>query len=125
MSAMNLISFDTLRDMGERIMAELTPVLLALIGEWRTKKAVKKYADYLWVLGGELIRHVRTDEKGCKLPARAFTLKHIDGTGGPLWRHARGEQGHAVYDAVWRRFYQLSDTKSKTTVTNSAEEPIS
>ena len=38
---------------GERIVAEFTPFLLALISERRTKKTVKKYADYLWVLGGE------------------------------------------------------------------------
>ena len=92
---------------GERIVAEFTPFLLALISERRTKKTVKKYADYLWVLGGELIRRVLTDEKARKLPARTLILKHIDETGGPLWRHARDEQEHAVYDAVCRRFYQF------------------
>ena len=98
---------------GERIVAEFTPFLLAVIAERRTKKTVKKYADYLWVLGGELIRRVSTDEKARKLPARTLILKHIDETGGPLWRHARDEQEHAVYDAVCRRFYQfLIGTKS-------------
>ena len=98
---------------GERIVAEFTPFLLALISERRTKKTVKKYADYLWALGGELIRHVSTDEKARKLPARTLILKHIDETGGPLWRHARDEQEHAVYDAVCRRLYQfLTGTKS-------------
>ena len=98
---------------GERIVAEFTPFLLAVIAERRTKKTVKKYADYLWVLGGELIRRVSTDEKARKLPARTLILQHIDETGGPLWRHARDEQEHAVYDAVCRRFYQfLIGTKS-------------
>ncbi len=98
---------------GERIVAEFTPFLLAVIAERRAKKTVKKYADYLWVLGGELIRRVLTDEKARKLPARTLILKHIDETGGPLWRHARDEQEHAVYDAVCRRFYQfLTGTKS-------------
>ena len=98
---------------GERIVAEFTPFLLAVIAERRTKKTVKKYADYLWVLGGELIRRVSTDEKARKLPARTLILKHIDETGGPLWRHARDEQEHAVYDAVCRRFYQfLTGAKS-------------
>ncbi|EQD45480.1 hypothetical protein B1A_14806, partial [mine drainage metagenome] len=81
---------------GERIAAEMKPFLLTLIAERRTKKTVKKYADYLWVLGGELIRRVLTDEKARKLPARTLILKHIDETGGPLWRHARDEQEHAV-----------------------------
>ncbi len=44
---------------------------------------MKKYADYLWVLGGELIRRVSTDEKVRKLPAWMLVLKYIDETGGP------------------------------------------
>ena len=40
-------------------------------------KTVKKYADYLWVLGGELIRRVSTDEKARKLPARTLILKGL------------------------------------------------
>lgn len=92
---------------GERIVAEMKPFLLTLIAKHRTKKTVKKYADYLWALGGELIRHVVTDEKARRLPARTLILRHIDETGGPLWRHARDEQEHAAYDAVCRAFYRF------------------
>ena len=45
---------------------------------------MKKYADYLWVLGGELVRRVLTDEKARKLLARTLILKHIGETGEPL-----------------------------------------
>lgn len=88
-------------------MAEFRPFLLALIEAKRTKKTVKKYADYLSVLGAELIRRVQTDEKARRLAARTLILKHIDETGGPLWRHARNSQEHEVYDAVCRRLYQF------------------
>ena len=89
------------------------PCLIIKPIPWGKSDRAKKYADYLWVLGGELIRRVSTDEKARKLPARTLILKHIDETGGPLWRHARDEQEHAVYDAVCRRFYQfLTGTKS-------------
>lgn len=99
---------------GERIVAEFALFLLALTNERRTKKTVKKYADYLRVLGGELIRRVSTNEKGCKLPARTRIIKHINETSGPLWCHARAEQEHTVYDAVCRRFYQfLTGTRTK------------
>ncbi|MHB1943187.1 MAG: hypothetical protein ACYCP0_09070 [Acidiferrobacteraceae bacterium] len=90
-------------------MAEFTPFLLALIAERRTQKTVKKYADYLWVLGSELIRRVRVTESARKLPARTLILKHIDEAGERLWRHARNGQEHAV----WRRLYQfLTSAKS-------------
>jgi hypothetical protein len=92
---------------GERLVAEFRPFLLALIQENRTKKTVKKYADYLSVLGGELIRRVQTDEKARRLAARTLILKYVDETGGPLWRHARDPQEHEVYDAVCRRLHRF------------------
>ena len=92
---------------GERIVAEFRPFLLALTQENRTKKTLKKYADYPWVLGGELIRRVQTDEKAKRLAARTLILKHIDETGGPLWHHARDPHEHKVYNAVCRQLYQF------------------
>lgn len=57
---------------------------------------------------------LETCEKSRKLPARTLILRHIDGAGGPLWRYARNELEHAVYDAVCRRFYQfLMDAGAK------------
>ena len=92
---------------GERILEEFQPFLLALIEKGLTKKTVKKYADYLWVLGGELIRHVNDEEKDRALPARELILDHIDETGGPYWRQAHNEHDRDAYDSVCRRLYQF------------------
>lgn len=56
---------------GARIAAETKPFPLALIAEYQTKKTVKKYMDYLRILGEELIRRVLTDEKSRKPPRPA------------------------------------------------------
>lgn len=42
-----------------------------------------KCADYLWVLGGKLIRHVNIDEKARKLPTHTLIIKRIYEARGP------------------------------------------
>ena len=92
---------------GERILEEFKPFLLSLTEKGLTKKTVKQYADYLWALGGELIRHVNEEEADRKLPARKLILNHIDETGGPYWPHAHNEHDRDAYDSVCRRLYQF------------------
>ena len=81
---------------GERIVAEFTPFLLALIAEQRTKKTVKKYADYLWVLGGEIIHRTHFEERDRRLSGRALLFKYLHERGGPLWDHAHCEREHGA-----------------------------
>ncbi|MHB8408307.1 MAG: hypothetical protein ACYDHY_09515 [Acidiferrobacterales bacterium] len=92
---------------GQRIVEEFKPFLLALIDQGRAQKTVKKYADYLWALGGELIRHVNEIEADRKLPTRKLILNHIDETGGPYWRHAHNARDREAYDSVCRRLYHF------------------
>lgn len=92
---------------GERMVAEMKPFLASLIVAGRAKKTIRRHSDYLWVLGGEIIRRVDIHEKDRKLSARALLLKYIDETGGPLWNDARYEREHEAYDAVCRRPHQF------------------
>ena len=90
---------------GERIAAEMKPFLLALIAEHRTKKTVKKTADYLWILGGEIIRRTHFEERDRRLSGRALILKYIHVRGGPLWNDARYVREHEAYNAACGRLY--------------------
>ncbi|MDA8191825.1 MAG: hypothetical protein M0Z68_10280 [Gammaproteobacteria bacterium] len=81
-------------------MAEFTPFLLTLIAEQRTKKTVKKYTDYLRILGGEIIHRTHFEERDRRLSGRALILKYIHAQGGPLWSGARYVREHEAYDAV-------------------------
>lgn len=92
---------------GERMVAEMKLFLASLIAAERARKTVRHYGDYLWVLGGEIIRRVDADKKERKLCGRALLLKHIDEAGGPLWNDARYEREHEAYDAVCRKFYRF------------------
>ncbi|MHB1512065.1 MAG: hypothetical protein ACYCTF_11605 [Acidiferrobacter sp.] len=91
----------------DRIAAEMKPFLLGLIAERRTKKTVKKYADYLWILGGEIIRRTHFEERDRRLSGRALTLKYIHAQGGPLWNDARYVREHEAYDAACARLYRF------------------
>ena len=90
---------------GERIVAEMKPFLLALIAERRTKKTVKKTADYLWILGGEIIHRTHFEERDRRLSGRALILKYIHARGGPLWNDARYVREHEAYNAACGRLY--------------------
>ena len=97
---------------GERIVAEFTPFLLTLIAERRTKKTVKKYADYLWILGGEIIHRTHFEERGRRLSGRALILKYIHAQGGPLWNDVRYVHEHEAYNGVCAHLYRfLTDSE--------------
>ena len=92
---------------GERIAAEMKPFLLTLIAERRAKKTVKKYADYLWILGGEIIRRTHFEERDRRLSGRALILTYIHAQGGPLRNDARYVREHEAYDTACAHLYRF------------------
>ena len=96
---------------GQPIRDQLKLFLINCIEKGRSKRTVKMYSDYLWVLGGELIRRLNEDESERVLSAKDLILKHIDSLGGPYWRHARDEFEHAQYDFVCRQFFKFITLK--------------
>lgn len=96
---------------GNVLLTEFKLYLLHLITKGRAKATIKKHADYLWVLGGEIIRD--TNEYGVEenLSSRDLILKYVDDSGGPYWRHASSETDLKQYDAACRQLYKfLIDT---------------
>jgi hypothetical protein len=92
---------------GKILLTELKRYLLHLINKGRAKVTIKKHADYLWVLGGEIIRD--TNEYGVdeNLSSRDLILKYVDDCGGPYWRHANSESDLKQYDSVCRQLYKF------------------
>ena len=98
--------------MGRDIVEQFKPFIINLIEKDLSKKTVKSYRDYLWALGGELIRQINDDESERRLSARDLILKHVDNYGGPYWRHASGESDDARYNSVCKKFYRFIMEKS-------------
>jgi len=92
---------------GQAINQHFKSFLLAKIDKGRTRKTVRITSDYLWAVGGELIRKINEDEDDRKLSAKNLILKYIDEDGGPYWRHANDELDHDRYDSVCKQFFKF------------------
>lgn len=95
------------RVVGNLILGVLIDYLAHLMDKGRARATVKKHGDYLWALGGEIIRD--TNESGCdqNLSAQDLILVYVDSLGGPYWRHANNEDDQRQYDSVCRALYQF------------------
>jgi hypothetical protein len=96
---------------GHDVVEQFKPFIISLIEKGLSKKTVKSYRDYLWALGGELIRQINDDESERCLSAKDLILKHVDNYGGPYWRHAYDEADDARYDSVCRKFFKFLTEK--------------
>jgi len=97
---------------GQAIMEQFKLFLINRIEKGRAKRTIKRYTDYLWVLGGELIRRVNEDDAERNLIVTDLILKYIDDDGGPYWHHGRDETEHAEYDSVCRQLFKFMTTSS-------------
>jgi hypothetical protein len=91
---------------GSLLLREFKNYLVQLIDKGRATATIRKHADYIWALGGEIIRD--TNEHGIdqKLPAKNIILQYIGLHGGPYWRHANNDNDLQQYDSVCRLLYK-------------------
>jgi len=91
---------------GRVLLGEFKHYLLHLMTKGRANATIKKHADYLWALGGEIIRD--TNEYGVEnnLTSKHLVLKYINNDGGPYWRHANSEAESHQYDATCRQLFK-------------------
>lgn len=92
---------------GEAILEQFKLFLIDRIKKGRAKKTIKSHGNYLWALGGELIRAVNEDTSQRRLSGRNLILKHINDSGGPYWRHAVSEADDAQYDSVCKQLFKF------------------
>jgi hypothetical protein len=97
--------------MGQLILDVFIAYIAHLVENSRALSTLKKHANYLWALGGEIIRD--TSEAGfdkCK-PSYDFVLGYVDNLGGPYWRHASSEEDRLRYDSVCRALNRFLKNK--------------
>jgi hypothetical protein len=92
---------------GHLILNVFMAYLVHLIEKGRARSTLKKQGDYLWALGGEIIRD--TSESGFDENRLAYdlVLGYVDNLGGPYWRHASCEEDQCQYDSVCRALYRF------------------
>ena len=92
---------------GQALTEQFKLFLIDRIEKARTRKTIRAHANYLWALGGELIRKINEDDGERQLSAKELILKYIDDSGGPYWRHANDELDHARYDSVCKQLFKF------------------
>lgn len=89
---------------GEEIIKAFEPFFVHLIEQGYTKKTIKKHANNLWLLGGEIVRYVSTLDEYDKDIIK-MTENFVDVEGGPLCRHLETEKEISAFDGTCRKFY--------------------
>ncbi len=94
---------------GYLILDVFMAYLAHLIEKGRARSTLKMHCDYLWALGGEIIRD--TSEAGFdqNSPAHDLILGYVNNLGGPYWRHASCEEDQRQYDRVCRALHRFLD----------------
>lgn len=92
---------------GEQILGIFIHYLSALIDKGRARATIRKHGDYLWALGGEIVRDLNDQNLDPGLDSNQLILNYVDSEGGPYWRHANSEDELRQYDRVCRALYKF------------------
>lgn len=87
---------------GEKMVACFRPFLEHLIGLGLSRKTIRKHADNLWILGGEIIRDLHEAPSLRKKNVEQILLDVIDDEGGPLMYHGDSEEQQRSFDSTCR-----------------------
>jgi hypothetical protein len=90
-------------EIGQQIVAVLTPFLLDLLDRGLAKTTVRRHRDNLWALGGELIRSRYDDKKLARMDVRTAVAELIDDECGPLIYPRISESEQDSLDATCRK----------------------
>ena len=94
---------------GDKLVELFKGFLNQQIDKGRAKSTIKRHADYLWILGGEIIREISNDDEDDEaytLSGKTLLLQYINDEGGTYWTDAPSEQELVAYNSVCRRLYQ-------------------
>lgn len=93
---------------GSLLLLEFKHYLSNLIEKGRSARTVKNHANYIWALGGEIIREINMNEINLDaLLGKDILLEFINNEGGLYWRHAYDQKDHDRYDSVCRNLYRF------------------
>lgn len=95
---------------GRLVLNVFMAYLAHLIDKGRARSTMKKHGDYLWALGGEIIRDTNESGFNQDRSAHDLVIGYVDNLGGPYWRHASGEEDQLQYDSVCRVLYRYLDS---------------
>ena len=98
---------------GEQIVAFLLQEFLHhLASSSLSPNTIRRHVDSLWLLGGEIIRHLHDDPSLRKLPAERLVRNAIDAGAGPLIYHGSAEDQRSL-DSTCRKLNRFLSHSSQ------------
>ena len=97
----------------ESIVAELRPFIDHLVDQGLVTRTLRRHLNYLWAIGGEIVRQFNDEPSLRRRPARQLLLDAIDAGDAPLLRDATEAEQRSA-DATARkllRFLQIVEVK--------------
>src|SRR5215831_16961676 len=91
---------------GEQLLACLRPFIRQLASSSLTPKTIRRHVDNLWLLGGEIIRHLNYDPSLRMVAAEKLLRSVIHEDGGPLL-HNGSEDEQRSFDSTCRKLYRF------------------
>jgi hypothetical protein len=101
---------------GEELVAAFEPFLLTLIDSGLKKKTIRRHADNLWVLGGEIVRTIAMEPRTSQTVSQVLA-ESVGPEGGIYCRHLSEESEIRSYDSTCRilwKYLQTAEESDKT-----------
>ena len=97
---------------GEQIVNYFLPFLRHLVGLNLSRKTMRKHADNLWILGGEIIRDLNETPSLRKVPVEDLVLDVLQ-EGGPLLYHGDSEEEQRSFESTCRKFRRFLEQQPR------------
>jgi hypothetical protein len=91
---------------GEELVACFRPFLEHLASSTLAPKTIRRHVDNLWVLGGEIIRHLNYDPSLRKVAAQQLIRNVVGLDGGPLIYNGSEEEQRSL-DSTCRKLHRF------------------
>ncbi len=86
---------------GEKMVTHFRPFLEHLVRLELSRKTIRKHADNLWILGGEIIRDLDQTPSLRKVPVEELVFNLLE-EGGPLLYHGDSEEYERCFESTCR-----------------------
>lgn len=90
---------------GQALVEVFTPFLQHLLAQGYARKTLNRHRDYLWMLGGEMIRRRHEDPDVLAMPVVTLLHNLLEEDGGPLIWPRISESEQNSFDATCRKLY--------------------
>lgn len=96
---------------GQELIRLFRPFIEEMIQSGLSQKTIKRHLDNLWLLGGEIIRDVSTDDD-YDISANTKLNDSVGPAGGPYCRHLQSDGERVSFDRTCRKLWKHLESVS-------------